>query len=145
MNPDTVFTVANISVIPAWLLLAILPQHAITQRVVHTLWIPCLLACFYGWALFFGEPAAEGAGFGSLEALSLLFQSKTALLAGWIHYLAFDLFIGAWQVRDAARRGINHWLVVPCLFFTLMAGPMGLLLYLLLRLVLNRVTTLSEA
>ncbi|MFK7730927.1 MAG: ABA4-like family protein [Pseudomonadales bacterium] len=144
MSPDTVFTVANLAVIPAWLLLALLPQHAITQRMVHALWIPCLLACFYCWALFFGEPSAEGAGFGSLDALTLLFQSKTALLAGWIHYLAFDLFIGAWQVRDAARRSIKHLFVVPCLFFTLMAGPLGLMLYLLLRLGLRRVTTLVE-
>ncbi len=144
MNPDTVFIIANFSVMPAWLLLAILPSHAITQRVVHALWIPCLLAGFYIWALFFGEPSAEGGGFGSLDELAILFQSKTALLAGWIHYLAFDLFIGAWQVRDAARRNINHWFVVPCLFFTLMAGPVGLLMYLLLRWGISRVTTLSE-
>lgn len=144
MNPDTVFTIANISVIPAWILLAVLPRHPITQNLVHALWIPCLLAGFYIWAFATGEPAQEGGGFGSLAALQILFQSKTALLAGWIHYLAFDLFIGAWQVRDARRHNINHWLVVPCLFFTLMAGPVGLLMYLLLRLALRKTTTLNE-
>jgi hypothetical protein len=63
----------------------------------------------------------------------MLFQNKWLLLAGWIHYLAFDLFIGSWQVRDAAKQGISHWLVIPCLALTFMFGPIGLLLYFLLR------------
>ena len=54
-------------------------------------------------------------------------------MAGWIHYLAFDLFIGAWEVRDARRLGVPHMVVVPCLFFTLMAGPVGLALYFAMR------------
>jgi len=49
------------------------------------------------------------------------------LLAGWVHYLAFDLFIGSWEVEDAAANGIPHWLLLPCLFLTLMVGPVGLL------------------
>ena len=74
----------------------------------------------------------------------LLFQSPTAVLGGWIHYLVFDLFIGAWIVRDANRQGINHWITTPFLFVTLMAGPAGLMLYLLLRLALKRTLTLEE-
>jgi hypothetical protein len=138
MNPEIVFLVCNNGVLPAWLLLAVLPHHRVTQLVVHAVWIPALLALFYGWALFAGPPPAEGAGFGSLAALMLLFQSPMALLGGWIHYLAFDLFVGAWIVRDAREQGINHWLTVPCLLATLMAGPLGLLLYALLRFGLKR-------
>ena len=74
----------------------------------------------------------------------LLFTSPTAVLGGWIHYLVFDLFVGAWIVRDARRESINHWLTVPLLFITLMAGPAGLMLYLLLRLALRRTLTLVE-
>ncbi|MGB1139983.1 MAG: abscisic acid-deficient protein Aba4 family protein, partial [Halioglobus sp.] len=80
----------------------------------------------------------------SLEAVMLLFQSPTAVLGGWIHYLVFDLFVGAWIVRDAKRQGISHWLVVPLLVVTLMAGPAGLMLYLLLRLALRKSLTLDE-
>jgi hypothetical protein len=58
-------------------------------------------------------------------------------LAGWIHYLAFDLFVGAWEVRDAQRQGIHHLLVIPCLLATLMAGPAGLALYWLLRVLVG--------
>ncbi len=51
------------------------------------------------------------------------------MLAGWIHYLAFDLFVGSWEVSDARANGIHHLLVVPCLLATFMAGPIGLALY----------------
>ena len=144
MSPDTVFTICNTGVLPAWLLLAILPHHKLTQTLVHAIWIPGLLALFYLWAMFNAPPAAEGADFSSLAGLSLLFQNPVALLGGWIHYLAFDLFVGAWIVRDARYQGINHWLTLPCLFITLMAGPAGLLLYFLLRLALKRTISLYE-
>lgn len=128
----------------AWLLLAAAPHHRITQLFVHAIWVPLILGPFYIWALFFGEPAAAGAGFGTPQGVMLLFQSPTAVLGGWIHYLVFDLFVGAWIVRDAKRQGINHWLTVPFLFITLMAGPAVLMLYLLLRLGLKRSLTLIE-
>ena len=144
MNADTVFSICNYGVLPAWALLALAPKLKLTQIVVHQVWIPALLALFYIWAFATGPEPIEGAGFGSLQELALLFQSPMALLAGWIHYLAFDLFVGAWQVRDAQRRGINHWLVVPCLFATLMAGPIGLLLYACLRGAMKQVATWNE-
>jgi hypothetical protein len=52
------------------------------------------------------------------------------LLAGWIHYLAFDLLVGGWEARDSRERGIRHWFVVPCLMLTFLLGPAGWLLYL---------------
>jgi hypothetical protein len=138
MSPDNLFLICNYAVMPAWLLLAVLPHHRITQMLVHAVWIPCLLGPVYIYVLLFGPPPAEGAGFGSLQAVMLLFQSPMALLGGWVHYLVFDLFIGAWMVRDAKLQGINHWLTLPCLFATLMAGPAGLLLYCVLRLVMKQ-------
>ncbi len=55
------------------------------------------------------------------------------LLAGWIHYLAFDLFVGSWEVSDAHAQGIHHLLLVPCLLATFMVGPAGLALYFILK------------
>ena len=144
MNPDTLFLVCNYAVLPAWLLLAVAPHHRLTQTIVHAVWIPLLLGPLYIYALFFGGPAPEGAGFGTLKEVMALFTSPTAVLGGWIHYLVFDLFIGAWIVRDAKRQGINHWLTVPFLFATLMAGPAGLMLYLMLRLGMKREMSLIE-
>ena len=81
---------------------------------------------------YFGRP--EGAGFGSLAGVALLFSVPELLLAGWIHYLAFDLFVGAWEVKDAQQAGIHHVAVIPCLFATLIFGPGGLVLYWIIKL-----------
>jgi len=50
-----------------------------------------------------------------------------------VHYLAFDLFVGTWETRDAAGRGISRWLVAPCLLLTFLFGPIGWLSYHLVR------------
>jgi len=67
-----------------------------------------------------------------------LFTNEWAALAGWIHYLAFDLFVGCWEVRDAQAKNISHWYVIPCLILTFLFGPIGFLLYSILRLFLAR-------
>ena len=145
MNPDLAFTIFNAAVIPAWLLLVLAPDREITHKLVHALWIPVLLAVAYLTAFALNPASPEGGGFGSLEGVMILFTSPHAVLAGWIHYLAFDLFVGAWEVRDAARRGVPHLLVVPCLGLTLMLGPAGLMAYLLVRYARTRVWTFDEA
>lgn len=144
MTPDLAFLLCNYGVLPAWLLLAVAPSHPVTRRIVHGPAIPILLALVYLTAFAMNSDGAEGGGFFSLEGVMLLFTSPLAVLAGWIHYLAFDLFVGAWEVRDAARRGIPHLLVVPCLFFTLMLGPIGLMAYLVLRGLRTGAWALSE-
>lgn len=144
MTPELMFTICNYGVIPAWLLLAAAPNAALTQRLVHQVWIPMLLGAVYFFVLVLGPSAPEGGDFFSLAGVMTFFTSPYAVLIGWVHYLAFDLFVGAWEVRDAKRRGISHGYVVPCLFFTLMFGPVGLLAYLSLRLIVLRVVTLDE-
>ena len=62
-----------------------------------------------------------------------LFKSPRVVLAGWIHFLAFDLMVGLYIVTDAAQRGIGHLWLLPALFLTLMFGPAGLLLYMAMR------------
>jgi hypothetical protein len=79
-----------------------------------------------------------------LQQVAALFSVPAALLAGWIHYLAFDLFIGSWEVRDSQRLKISHWLVVPCLVLTFLFGPIGLALYLLLRAGLRKQFSAQE-
>jgi len=145
MTPDLAFTICNAAVMPAWLLLAAAPKAAITQKVVHSGLIPVLLASVYMTAFALNPDTPEDAGFSSLHGVMQLFTAPYAVLAGWIHYLAFDLFVGAWEVRDAARRGIPHLMVIPCLVFTLMLGPIGFALYLALRGVRAGVFRLDEA
>ena len=94
--------------------------------------IPGLLAIAYTVLIVSTFGDAEG-GFGSLAELMKLFRSDWSVLTGWIHYLAFDLFIGAWEARDSRAVGIPHWKVGPCLLLTFLLGPIGLLTYYLLR------------
>jgi hypothetical protein len=144
MTPDLVFTICNNAVLPAWLLLAVAPGWRPTQVLVHSALVPGVLALVYLGAFATNSTALGGGSMTSLEGVMQLFTSPHAVLAGWIHYLAFDLFVGAWEVRDARRRGIHHGLVVPCLALTLMLGPVGLLLYLALRGAMRRVWSLDE-
>lgn len=136
MTPETAFAIANTGILPAWLLLAFAPRWRVTGALVHGGWYIaayCLLYTgFLVYALGF-TPPVEGASFNSLAGVMALFSSPLGVLIGWVHYLAFDLFVGAWEARDARRRGVPHWLLLPCLFFTLMFGPFGLLLYLAVR------------
>jgi hypothetical protein len=144
MTPETIFLICNNGVLPAWLLLAVAPSWSGTQRIVHQIWIPCLLGAVYLAVFVTGPAAPDGGGMTSLDGVMKLFSSPQFTLVGWVHYLVFDLFIGAWEVRDARRRSIHHGFVVPCLFLTLMAGPVGLLAYLVVRWVICREVTLEE-
>jgi Domain of unknown function (DUF4281) len=132
MKAEQIFTIANLTAMIGWLLIAILPRWRVTRLVVLSGGVSLALAGVYLVliVLFFG--AAEG-GFDSLANVMKLFTNEWAVLAGWIHYLAFDLFVGAWEVRDAERRGVPHLWVIPCLVLTFLLGPIGLLTYAILR------------
>jgi len=127
MSPNQIFSLVNLIALAAWLLLAIVPRRRITAVVAGTA-VPVLMAMVYTAILLIMWRGSEG-GFSSLADVLLLFGHPWLLLAGWTHYLAFDLLIGNWEVRDAQERGIPHLLVLPCLALTFLFGPAGWLLY----------------
>ncbi len=133
---EHLFSLAGMVVLPCWILLAVAPRWSVSQRMA-TFVAPLLIACLYAWLLL-THTTPGGGGFRSLAEVAVLFGSPYALLAGWVHYLAFDLFTGAWEARDAAALGLSRWLVLPCLALTFLVGPLGLALYLLLKLALRR-------
>ena len=124
---DSLFSAASTAVLPAWVALAVAPTHRWTQRLAAWI-VPALLAVAYVGLLIGGLGQGEG-GFGSLDDVAALFDDRKSLLAGWIHYLAFDLVVGAWEARDAERLGLARWVLVPCLVLTFLFGPAGWLLY----------------
>jgi hypothetical protein len=133
MKAEQIFSIANLTAMIGWMLLAVAPRWILTRKVVLSGAIPLLLSVAYLVLIiaFFGS--SEG-GFGSLAGVMKLFTNEWVVLAGWIHYLAFDLFVGVWEVKDAQAKRISHWFVIPCLFLTFMLGPIGFLLYSILRL-----------
>lgn len=141
MDFELLFTVANASVMPAWILLVIAPRSRATALVAHSYLYPVVLGLFYLWLLC--STWGSGGGMGSLGQVRLGFASDGVLLLGWVHYLVFDLFIGAWLSRDSQLNDIAHLLIVPSLVLTLFLGPIGLLSYLAIRWFLLRSTSLK--
>jgi hypothetical protein len=134
MTLETIFSLCSGLAILGWLGLVFLPESTVARELLPSVIIPVLLGLTYAYLMFsFGGEAPAESGFGMLVEVKALFSVDALLLAGWIHYLAFDLFIGAWIIRDSQSHDMRHMLVVPCLFFTLMTGPFGMLLYLLLK------------
>ena len=111
--------------------------------LVSAVLIPLALGMVYSFLipLHWGESRGS---FSTLLGVAALFANRWLLLAGWIHYLAFDLFIGNWEVRDAMKHRISHWTVIPCLVLTLLFGPAGLLSYFALRLATRRNLAINE-
>ena len=131
MELETLFSVAGSVATVGWLMLAVLPRQPFTQIIASVI-APLLLAVVYLYLIAMNLSGAEG-GFGSLKDVGLLFQKRELLLAGWIHYLCFDLFIGSWEIRDSQKHGIPHLVMIPCLLMTFMLGPIGLLFYFAIR------------
>ena len=131
MDLERIFSVASVIAAVGWLFLIVVPKRPLAVHVAGV-FFPMLLAVMYLYFIAMHIRGAEG-GFGSLADVATLFQKRELLLAGWIHYLCFDLFIGAWEVRDAQRNQIPHLVVIPCLIMTFMLGPIGLLFYFAIR------------
>ena len=141
MSLEAIFSLASGLAMLGWLGLVFVPKWAPTRELIPSILVPVMLAIIYTFLMLsFRDQATADGGFGTLAEVKALFTVDALLLAGWIHYLAFDLFVGAWIVRDSQDHQINHLLILPCLFFTLMAGPLGLLIYLALRTVRMRLT-----
>lgn len=125
------FSAGNLLAMAGWILLLTVPRHRLAMRIAGTV-IPLTLAVVY-LIVFVLHARESNGGFSSLAAVAQLFENRWLLLAGWVHYLAFDLFIGAWQTRDAMARRVPRLLLAPCLVMTFMLGPIGLLCYHIVR------------
>jgi hypothetical protein len=139
MNPETIFATANLIAVVGWLLLLTAPRNRWATLAAGTV-IPIVLAGAYLMLLLINWGGSRG-GFSSLQGVAEFFSNPWLLLAGWVHYLAFDLFVGTWEVRDSLEHGVPRLLLVPCLLLTFMLGPAGFLTYHITR----RVTAVSAA
>jgi hypothetical protein len=135
--PETLYLIANSVAFAGWLVLLASPWMPRVADVVAGLIIPLLLAVAYA-VLMVLVVDFSGGGFDTLANLMKLFGRPEAVLVGWLHYLAFDLFIGSWQVETARREGIPFGWIVPALVLTLLLGPIGLLTFMAVRAVARR-------
>lgn len=131
-DPHVLFQYSGPLVLMGWLALALAPLAPRLAQIVAGLVIPAILSVAYT-ALILVHWADAPGGFGSLADVMALFTDPPVALAGWVHYLAFDLLIGAWITRTARAEGIPHLLILPCLALTFLFGPAGFLAFLILR------------
>ena len=136
LDADLVFRLGNLAALLAWVALAASPPAA---RWTPWVWriagraLPLAFAAVYGLLLL--GPLPPGSGFGSIAEVQALFAAPRALTAGWLHYLAFDLFVGTWIAQRAASLGLPHWQVLPLLGLTFLFGPLGFAAFIALRAV----------
>src|SRR5262245_60225697 len=132
MNPATIFQVANLLPLPIWAIWILAPRSQPARTLAASTWPWAILAALYA-ALVVIAVSGQGlepAAFGSLGGVMRLFASPWVALAGWVHYLCFDLFVARWMMQDAPDAGYR---LSPILLLTLLFGPAGLLCYLTLR------------
>lgn len=137
MNLEAIFSFANTLALLSWILLIIFPfsnrlKMGLTGIVITA------LALLYFYFIGLGFQPDDFESFNTLAGVGEMFNNSTALLGGWIHYLAFDLMTGMYITYNAEKYGINRWLLIPCLLFTFMLGPIGLLLYFIIRIVYSK-------
>jgi hypothetical protein len=128
MSPEQMFSLANSVALLAWIVLAAMPRNRWITNVATAVAVPGVFAGLYIFIVVAQFGRSQG-GFSSLPDVALLFSNPWMLLAGWIHYLAFDLLVGSWEARDARESGVSHALLLPCLALTFLFGPAGWLLY----------------
>lgn len=127
-DPSAIFNFGNTFVLLGWILLVFVPYWKYTQPIIMS-GVIVLLAILYSYLILKGIGNFNPDSFGSLASVKALFQDDSAVAAGWLHYLAFDLFVGAYIMRKAKEVGISRILATICLPFTFMFGPMGYLLF----------------
>jgi len=146
---EHIYLLANYGVIPLWLMLVFIPNARFTNIVINSIFLPIILASTYGYLIYLdtyaGGMFAADAGakvmenfklYLGLDQLASLFSNKMFLLTFWIHFLTISIFTGTWIAKDALRNGIHKYVTLIPLVLTYFTGPLGLFLYLFLRLII---------
>jgi hypothetical protein len=132
MSNETIFSIASGIALISWLILIIFAYKPWVAKIL--LGVPIALLCVtYLLLVFQTLQPADFEKFNTLAGVTSLMSVPGAALVGWIHYLAFDLMTGLYIATNASKLGIRQLLIIPCLLATFMLGPVGLLLYLLIR------------
>ena len=138
ITTENIYLVANWGVIPFWLLLILAPNHGLTNFLAQSVIAPLLLATGYSYLsynLYLEKNVFDGFElYSGLDGLYSMFANEILLLIFWLHFLAISLFAGAWIIRDARRYLIPKIITIPSLILTYFSGPVGIVIYWLIRI-----------
>jgi len=135
MTYEIIFNIYNTGILIFWLFLLVFPKSKLTQKMTDFPWIPLVIA--FGYIYFLGtSDSIFSVDFSSLSGLTEMFQNSNprGVAAGWLHYLAFDFWVGCWILRDSQKKGVKHAFIIFPMLFTFMLGPVGVIIYTLVLL-----------
>lgn len=127
------FDVCNLLILLVWGLVLFFPRRKISENLISYPWVPLGISFFYSYFIVVSGGLVE-ADFSSLEGIVSLFKNTTpeSAAAGWLHYLAFDFWVGTWIIRHSRKNEIAHLAIILPLLCTFMLGPVGIMIYSLL-------------
>lgn len=132
MSYENLFTIFNTLAFVSWMFLIFAPGWKYTKSLVISGMISLIFAGGYIF-LFVSGITDSSSDYTTLAGVRAMFQNDALLLAGWLHYLSFDLFVGTWIVANSRRYSIKHAYIIPALILTFLTGPIGLLTYFIIR------------
>ena len=145
---ENIYFLANWGVIPFWLLLVFAPNHVLTNFFVQSIIVPLILAIAYGYlsySLYLEKNIFDGFElYSGLDGLYSMFANEILLLVFWLHFLSISLFVGAWIARDSTRYSIPKLLTALSLILTYFTGPLGIIVYWVIRIFFARKISLNE-
>ena len=132
---NILFTICNTSILLVWVSVLFFPKSILSKYLISFPWVPVAISFFYIYFLVLSGDIID-ADFSSLEGILKLFKEATpeSAAAGWLHYLAFDFWVGCWMLKDSQKKGIKHIFIILQMFFTFILGPTGILIYTLVLL-----------
>lgn len=137
---ETIFNIFNSGILFFWILLLVFPKKVFTQKIIAFPWVPLVIAI--GYVYFLSTTTGTfSADFSSLYGLTEMFQNSEprGVAAGWLHYLAFDFWVGCWMLKNSQEKGVKHvWIILP-LICTFVLGPLGIILYTLVLLTQKKI------
>ncbi len=145
---ENIFLFSNWGVIPFWLLLMFSPNSTFTRFFVHSIVIPLILGiayAFIAYKIYLNDNFLDGFGlYLGIDNLYAIFSDENFLLIFWLHFLSISLFVGAWIARDSTRYSIPKILTILSLVITYFTGPLGILLYWIIRIFFAKKISLYE-
>lgn len=127
---NILFTICNTLILLVWGSVLFFPKSILSKHLISFPWVPIAISFFYIYFLVLSGDIID-ADFSSLEGILKLFKEATpeSAAAGWLHYLAFDFWVGTWIIRHSQKNQIKHPYIILPLLFTFMLGPVGILVY----------------
>ena len=139
---ETLFQLSALLVVPFWLLIVLLPKWQWTRRIMNTILVIVPAALLYLFLLVSNLDTTVDFLTHlfppTLAVIQTLFGTIAGATIAWVHFGAFDLFVGRWVYLDSQAEGISAWIVSPILLVVFLLGPLGFLLYLATRWIVGR-------